>query len=114
MEGSAPAQDDVEASATAVAGMGPPHRRNAPGMAGMGQPVVDRRPDPPALERRIALPFMAGDQQQYPLTPADRAFERLVDGQPCLIKAHAVEVENPLGIDPPGAQPPVPPPVQRR
>ena len=65
----------------------------------MGEPVVYRGPDPPALDRWGPRPFMAGDQQQYPVTGVDRAFQGQVDGAPSPVETEAMEIEDAVGLN---------------
>ena len=66
VERSPAAQDDVEAAAAAVAAMRAPDRGDPRRVARRREPVVDRGADSPALDRRLARPRVAGDQQQRP------------------------------------------------
>ena len=90
-----------------------PYRRDAQRMPGMGQPIMDRGPDPASFERRVPLPLMAGNQQQNPVPGSDRPLQRAVNGIPSAIEAVAVEIEDPVGIDPASAQSTIPPAVER-
>ena len=96
-----------------MAAMRAPHRCNLGGMAGGGEPVVNRRPDLSALYRRFAGTHMACDQQHHPFVVGDRAFESIVDRAPCLIQIAAVQVEYPVRRDRTGVESPVPGGIQR-
>jgi hypothetical protein len=72
------------------------------------QPIVDCGADFASLERRIARPGMAGDQQQNALVLCDRAFERPIDCAPRLVESLAVKVENAIRLGRPRPEPPVP------
>jgi len=67
------------------------------GMARCGEPVVDGGADTPALDRRIAGPVMAGNQEQDPIAGRNRLIEAAVDRLPRAIKVHPVEVEGAIG-----------------
>jgi len=79
-----------------------------------GQPVVNRRTDPAALERRVALPFMAGNQQQHAVPARNRPLQRPVDRFPCPVQAVAVEVEGAVRVGLAGSKPSIPTPVEGR
>ena len=91
------AEDDVQAAAAAVAAMRGPDRGDFRGMTRDGQPVMDRSPDSTPLDRWIAGPRMAGDQQHDPLAALDRTLERDVDGAPRSVEVVAVKVDDTIG-----------------
>lgn len=111
---STPAKNDVEAAAAAVPAMRISYRRDARRVPGMGQPVVNDRPDPSALKRRIALPLMARNQQQNPLASDGRPLQRTVNRVPRPVEGVTMEVEHPIGLNSSGAQAAVPAAVQGR
>lgn len=112
--GSAAAKDNIQAPAPAMATVRRSHCSDARGMPGYAQPVVNGSPNPTANEWRIPLAFMAGYQQQHPFAGSNRLLQRSVDRFPGPVEAVAMEVENPVGIDPASADAPVPAAVQRR
>lgn len=97
-----------------MAPVGGPHRRDARGMAGCSQPIVHGRANSAPFERRLALPFMAGNQEQNPIAARNRALQRPIDRFPGAIEAVAVQVERPVGLDLAGLQAPVPSAIEGR
>lgn len=95
---------------TAVRGS---NRRDARGMPRRSQPVVHRFPDLAPPDGRVTRSGVAGYQQKHALAGVDRALEAPVDRPPCLIQVQAVEVENPVRLDGPGSEPPVPAGIER-
>jgi len=93
--------------------VGAPHRCNARGMARYRQPVVDSSADSAPLQRRFFLALMPGDQQQDPVAGGNCPLKAKVDRLPCPIQAVAVQIQCPIGINPAGAQPPVPAAIER-
>lgn len=93
--------------------MRPPDRRDFLSVARYRQPVVDGGTYAPPLDRRIAGPRMAGDQQDHPLTINHRLFQRPVDRLPGAIETMAVKVDNPVRPDVSGTKPPIPARVER-
>lgn len=69
---------------------------------------MDRGADPAALDRRVALPGMAGDQQDDPLLVNERLFNRPVDGLPGALQAVAMKVDDTIGLDHARAKPAIP------
>ena len=69
---------------------------------------MDRSPDPAALDWRIALTVMSGDQKQQPVAASDRLFEAAVDCPPRGVESHAMKVEHAIGLDRSAAKPVVP------
>ena len=84
--GSAAAEDDVEASAAAMAAVCAPHRCYFGCVAGNREPVMDRRANPAAPDRRLARPLMPGDQEQHTIPGADCPVECAVDCAPGCVK----------------------------
>jgi hypothetical protein len=68
------AKNDVEASTAAMAPVRAPNRGDIRRMTRSREPVMDRRPNPPAFDRRIAWPVMPGDEQQQAVAASDRLF----------------------------------------
>ena len=97
-----------------MAAMRAPHRGNPRCMPRHGQPVVNGGTNSAALQRWIAAPLVAGDQQQNPVTGSNSAIQRMVDGGPGSIQSMAVEIEHPVRLDPPGAEAAVPAAVECR
>ena len=97
-----------------MAAVGAPDGGDAAGVARGGQPVVDRGADLAPLDRRLAGPMMAGDQQHHAVAARDRLLERRGRSRarpcpgscPCRSRTRS-------GSTAPAAQPPVPGPVQR-
>lgn len=75
---------------------------------------MDGGPDSSPLERRIAPSFMAGDEEQDPVSGTNRALQRAVDRLPCAVEAVAVQIERSVGLDPAAAQAPIPSAIKRR
>ena len=94
--------------------MGSPHSGDAPGMAGMCQPVVDGGPDPAPIKRRIALALVTCDKEDDAVACGDRALEAAVDRFPCAIEAVAVEVDRPVGLHASRSEAPIPTAIQCR
>ena len=63
------------------------------------QPVVNGSANLAALDGRIPLPGMAGDEQDDPLASADRMLESKVNGTPCPVECHPVKVDHPVRLD---------------
>jgi hypothetical protein len=84
------------------------------GVAGSGQPVVNGRADPAALDRRLTGPMMTCDQQHDTFAPSDRAFEVRIDRVPRAVEGHSVQIEHALRLDIAGPKLFVPAAVQRR
>jgi len=77
------------------------------------EPIVNGGPDPPAFDRGIPRPVMAGDEQKDSIAERDRLFKRTIDRPPCLVEAHPVKVEDPVGLDRPAPKAPVPGRIER-
>ena len=93
--------------------VGAAHGGDVRGMAGSGQPIVNRCSDAPALDRGLARPMMARDQEQHPLTASDGLFEAAIDRRPSAVEVHAVKVQDSVRLDRAAAQPFVPVSVER-
>jgi hypothetical protein len=91
-----------------------PHHGNVPRMPRRVEPVVDGRADRAAADRRLARAVMAGDEENDPVAARDRLIERPVDRPPGGVEAHAVQVDDAIGLDTAGAEPPVPRRVEGR
>ena len=77
-----------------MAAVGRAHCSNLGGMPRSREPVMDRRPDPTPLHRRLARTMMAGDEQQKALTARDGLIEAAVDDGPSRVEVHAVQVND--------------------
>ena len=73
---------------------------------------MDRRPDRPAADGRIAWPVMAGDEQHDAVIPSNRLLKTAVYSAPCAVQAHPMKVENAVGLDRAVAQSPIPAAVE--
>jgi hypothetical protein len=89
-----------------------PNRGDIRRMARGFEPVMDRGPNPPSLDRRIAWPVMPGDQQQHAVAASDRLFETAIDCSPRGVEIHAMEVEHAIRLNRSGAKAFVPASVQ--
>ena len=78
----------------------------------MSEPVVHRRANPPAFDRRIARPVMTGDEQDDALAAVDRSFERAVDRPPGVVEVEPVEIHDPIRLDRAQLEPTVPAAVE--
>jgi hypothetical protein len=73
-----------------------------------GKPVVDGGPNAPTLDRRLARPMMASNEQDDAVAGVNRLLEKAVDRAPRSVQRHPVEVEHPVGLGRARAKPPVP------
>ena len=80
------------------------HGSNVGGVTGSREPVVDRRPDPPPLQRRFARALMAGDQEHEAVSTRDSFVEAAVDRSPGGIQIKAMEVDDAIQRSGPAAQ----------
>ena len=92
MEGLRPAQDNVEASAAAMAPVCAADRRDVRRVPGRSQPIMDRRTDPAPLKGRVAGPRVAGNQEQNAVTCRDLSLKRAIDRLPGPVQAVPVQV----------------------
>jgi len=93
--------------------VGASNSSDARGVARYRQPVVDSSADSAPLQRRFSLALVPGDQQQDPVAGGNCPLEAKVDRLPCPIQAVAVQIQCPIGINPAGAQTPVPAAIER-
>lgn len=114
MEESGPAKDDIKASTPSVAPVRPAYRGDGPGMAAMGQPIVNNRPNLSALDGRLAFPLMSGNEQDDAVPVPDCLVEHMVDGGPRSVKRVAMKVKHPVDRNTSISDAFVPAPVQRR
>ena len=89
-------------------------RRDRSGVARRRQPVVDRGPDFPALDRRIARPVVPRDQEYDALAPGDGSLQPAVDRGPGAVEIVAVQIEHSIRLGRAGTKAPVPARVERR
>lgn len=82
-------------------------------MARGREPIVNGRSDAASLDRRIARPMMAGDEQYDPVPARDRLLQAAVDRIPGRVEVHAMKVEHAIGLNGPAAQLLVPITVER-
>ena len=73
----------------------------------------ERRRGSSALDRRLARPMVAGDQQNDPVARAIGLLQAAVDRRPRQVEVEAVEVEDAIGLDGAGAQLAIPAAVER-
>jgi hypothetical protein len=106
------AKNDIEASPAAMASVRVPNRGDIRRMARGFEPVMDRSPNPPSLDRRIAWPVMPGDQEQHAVAASDRLFETAIDCTPRGIEIHAMEVEHAIRLNRSAAKAFIPASVQ--
>jgi len=92
-------QNEIEASAASVTPVRAANRGNVTSMTGGRQPVVDRSPDRPAPDRRLARALVAGDQEDDPIAAPHRSLQLTVDRAPGAVEGHSVEVDDPIGLD---------------
>ena len=110
---SAAAEDEVEASASAVSSAGAANRRNLRRVPRSGKPVVDRGTDLAALDRPVAGPVMTGDQVHDALAAINRLFERAIDGAPSCVEVHAVQIDHAIRFDSAGPKLAIPSGIER-
>jgi len=84
------------------------HGSNVRCMPRSGKPVVDRGPNAPARDRRLAWPMMAGNEQDNAVTGINRLLENAVDRAPRGVERHPVQVKHPVGLGLARAEPAVP------
>ena len=75
---------------------------------------MDCRPDRSAAKGRLAGPLVAGDEQEDALAGGDRLLERSVDCAPRAVEAHAVEVDDSIGLNAAAAETPIPASIEGR
>ena len=68
-------------------------------MARCRQPVVNRGADAAPLDRRLAGPVMAGDQQHHAFAARDRLLKAAIDGRPRRVEIHPVQIEHAIRLD---------------
>ena len=78
------------------------------------EPVVNRGADLAPAHRRFAGPVMTGYQEHQALTRSLRPLESDIDSPPRAVEAVAVEIDDPIRLDRPRTELPVPCPVERR
>ena len=80
------------------------HGSNVGGVTGSREPVVDRSPDPPPLQRRFARALVAGDQKHEAVSTRDSFVEAAVNRSPGGIQIKAMEVDDAIQRSGPAAQ----------
>ena len=88
--------------------MRPANGGNARRVPRSGKPVVDGGPNAPTLDRRLARPMVAGDEQDDAVAGVNRLLEKAVDRAPRGVQRHPVEVEHTVGLRGARAKPTVP------
>jgi hypothetical protein len=88
------------------------HRRYPRRVARRGKPIVHCRPDPPALDWRVAGAMMPGDQQHDAVSGGDRLLETAIDCAPGGVEVHPVQVEHPIRFRIARAETPIPSPIE--
>jgi hypothetical protein len=91
----------------------PSNGSNSGRMARRRQPVVHRSPDLSALDRWLARPMMAGDQEHHSLASSDCPIEDMIDRVPGAIQGHAVKVQDSVRFDVAGPELLVPTAIER-
>src|SRR4051794_34499941 len=84
------------------------HGSNARRVPRSGKPVVDRGPNAPARDRRLAWPMMAGNEQDNAVAAVNRLLENAVDRAPRGVERHPMQVEDPVRLGRARAEPAVP------
>jgi len=69
------------------------------GVARGRKPIVNGRADPAALNRRIAGPMMARDEQNDPFATRNGSLQATIDRGPSSVEVHSVKIEHPIGLD---------------
>ena len=87
--------------------------RDARGMPRSLQPVVNRGADLAPLHRRVAAALVARDQQDDALLRRNRPLQSCVNRAPRPVERHPVKVDDAVGPNIAGPQPPVPAGIQR-
>ncbi len=108
------AKDYIQAAPAPMAAMRGSHRSDARGMARRGEPIVNGRPDPAARHRRLALPLMTGDEQDYPVARGRGLLQRMIDRVPRPVEIVTVKIECAIGSNAAATQALVPFAVERR
>jgi hypothetical protein len=106
-------QYEIEAAAAAMTSVGAAHGGDPCRVARGSQPVVDRGANLAALDRRLARPMMAGDQEHDAVAAGNRLVEAAVDCMPGAVEVHSVEVEDSVDLDVASAQPLIPAAIER-
>jgi hypothetical protein len=96
-----------------VAPVSAANRRDPGGVARRGEPVVDRGADLATLNRWLARPVMAGDQQDEAIAVRNRTIEAEINRPPRGLEVHAVKIEDAVRLDRAVAKPPVPTAIER-
>ena len=67
-----------------------PDRSDARRVPRSGKPVVDRGPDAPTRDRRLARPMMSGNEQKDAVAGVNRLLENAIDRAPRRVERHPV------------------------
>lgn len=59
-----------------------------------GEPIIDSRANPAALDRRLAGTMVSGNEQYHALTAGDRLIETAVDRCPGAVQIHPVKIDD--------------------
>ena len=86
---------------------------DAGSMPGSSKPVVNGGANSAALDRRFTGTVMAGDQQQYSITPSNGLFKASIDRCPGRIQVHPMKIEHPIRFDRAASESLVPATVER-
>lgn len=62
------------------------------------QPVVNCCSNAPALDRRLALAMVTGDEEENTFAPSDRMLKAAIDCSPGSIEVHAVKIKDPVWL----------------
>jgi len=101
-------QNNVKASAAAVAAVRAPDGGDFWRMAGGRQPVMNCSANLASLDWRAAGPSVTCDQYDDPLSRCDCGVETAIDRSPCLVERQAVKIEYSVGLYGSGAKLAVP------
>ena len=64
-----------------------------------GEPVMNRGPNSAPLDRRLAGPGMAGNQQQHSFSVNQGALQRPIDGTPGGVEIVTMQVDDAVRFD---------------
>lgn len=106
-------QNEIKASAAAMAAVCPADGSNVARVARRRQPVMHCRTDLSPLNRRFAGTMVSGDQQDQAVARPNGVFEAPINCAPGPVKTHAVKVDGPVRLDRTAPQFLVPAPIQR-
>jgi hypothetical protein len=84
------------------------------GVTVRSKPIVHRRANGAAADRRLSRTLVASDQQDEAVASRNRVVERAVDGPPRGVEAHPVEVDDAVRPDRSATKAAVPTAVEGR